>query len=319
MTSHSRKSAVPTYVASALVRAVPDDIEGLLRVTTATLLSVARALATADTLGSAVRRGYTRVVRAQTSVLRAKLAAFAHDGPVAARPALVVPSRRSPALAAEEGFFDIQRGILDALIESIDVPLLVRTIATFPDRSYRSEVVRSFAPVVLLAANLLDFAAANDGDLVALSAPLSAVSLAEEVMRECEGAARSRGVTLVAIVEAAPTRGDRDLLGRALVAIVSRAIGAARGASTVELSVVDCHDGITIELSSSGWLSLPEASSPMCGLELSFCAAVSAAHGGTLELEHRGERTYIHVALPSGAVAAVFAALDAPVSSGRAA
>jgi signal transduction histidine kinase len=260
------------------------------------------------------------VVRAQTSVLRAKLAAFANDGPVAARPALVVPSRRTPAVAAaEEGFFDIQRGILDALIESIDVPLLVRTIATFPDRPYRAEVVRSFSPVVVLASNLLDFAAANDGDLVALSAPLSAVSLAEEVMRECEGAARSRGVTLVAIVEAAPTRGDRDLLGRALVAIVSRAIGAARGASTVELSVVDCHDGITIELSSSGWLSLPEASSPMCGLELSFCAAVSAAHGGTLELEHRGERTYIHVALPSGAVAAVFAALDAPVSSGRAA
>ncbi len=163
--------------------------------------------------------------------------------------------------------------------------------------------------------NLLDISKADEGRLAPTRVDIDLAALGGEVVDALRARADDAGVTLVADLNAAGVRADRDLLRRVLENLIDNAIrhapeGSAvrleatrAGAATV-LRIVDAGSGVPADQRERVFERFVQASGAQSGgrtnrgLGLAFCKLVVEAHGGSIRIEDANPGAVFCVTLP---------------------
>jgi signal transduction histidine kinase len=169
-----------------------------------------------------------------------------------------------------------------------------------------------------LADHLLLLAQADAGKLAPQRAVVDVADLIEEAGDRWRAMAAARGIRLVVRApDSGSLRGDADLLGGLLDNLLDNAMRSTpRGGEvevaarlsapgTWEIHVADTGPGIAQELRPrlferfSRLQGARSRQSGGAGLGLAMCAAIAAAHGGSIQLEEGGSGAHFTVRLPA--------------------
>ncbi|WP_018265705.1 sensor histidine kinase [Methylosinus sp. LW4] len=177
---------------------------------------------------------------------------------------------------------------------------------------------------------LLMIARAEAGYCSDFSSDFDAGRVAADIAEMYEPVAEEHGARIeLAAAEGLTLRGNRELLGQALVNLVDNALkyGATEPGAVVGVAARGTSDGIEIAVSDRGpgiaekdrdrvigrFVRLENSRSrPGSGLGLSLAAAVARLHGGTLRIEDNAPGLRVVLALPRAAQAKTHAPSTAP-------
>jgi two-component system sensor histidine kinase/response regulator len=222
------------------------------------------------------------------------------------------------------------RGLLGAVASAVE---MARTdLEELPGRDahrFLGIAERNTTELVDLATNLLDNYRLDEGRLRPRLAPVDLAAVAEDVVDRLSGQAQQRDVRLIAVGDPEGVIGDRDLLSRVLLNLVSNAVkfSPPGGTITIDLdsslsapgggidgpvvSVRDEGPGIALEDRARLFerftpLALPSGRRPVgSGLGLAFCQKVVDLMGGEIWVESEpGRGSTFAFVLPRAAVPA---------------
>ncbi len=161
--------------------------------------------------------------------------------------------------------------------------------------------ITSIDELIMVFDKLLRIAEAESGTRRQSFAPVALGPLITDIVELYDAVAETKGITLTADIDAAPTAlGDRDLLAGALANLIDNALKYAGDGATVRLTTIGDQDQVSILVRDDGpgipagkhqavlerFYRLDESRhAPGNGLGLSLVAAVASLHRGSLTLE----------------------------------
>ncbi|MFJ9390874.1 ATP-binding protein [Nocardioides sp. NPDC101246] len=166
-----------------------------------------------------------------------------------------------------------------------------------------SSVEEEVRRLIALAEDLLERAGSGGPSLPIESRPVDLVDLAARVVERFRAAAGGRGLALAA-PRPVEIHGDAIRLDRALSNLIDNAI--RHGAGDIEVAVRATSGGAVVTVTDEGD-GLPQDFWPRSGpsgLGLWIVREIARAHGGSIDVEHIGDRTHVHLVLASPTVVA---------------